>query len=134
MTHNSILEAYNDIYCKLAPSDIEGVGVFAIRDIPANIAIFRSVSKFTTVNKKFLHRINPNVAQLYKNFFVVDEECVWVPECGLGMIDISFYLNHSTDPNTTWDCENGLFISKVAISEGTELTINYKVFGTNIEF
>jgi len=134
MSHDLILEAYNDVYCRLAPSNIEGVGVFAVRDIPENTIIFRNTSEFVEVNKKFLSRINPNVAQLYKNFFVYDEDCIWVTKCGVNMLDISFYLNHSSTPNTVWDLENGLFISKALIFEGEELTVNYKVFGASIDF
>jgi SET domain-containing protein len=134
MIPDLILEAYNDVYCKLAPSNIEGIGVFAIRDIPENTIIFRNTSEFVEVSKKFLGRINPNVAQLYKNFFVSDEDNIWIPKHGINMLDISFYLNHSASPNTVWDLENELFISKVLIREGEELTFNYKVFGAPIDF
>lgn len=129
-----ILEAHNDIYCKIAPSDIHGVGVFAIKDIPENIVIFRDISEFIAVNKKFLDRININVAKLYKNFFVSDEDCIWIPKSGINKIDISFYLNHSENPNVVWSQEYQLFVSKTFIPENSELTVNYKSFGVKIDF
>ena len=129
-----ILEAYNDVYCKIAPSDIHGVGVFAVKDIPKNVVIFRSVYDFVKINKKFLSRISPNVAKLYKRFFISDEDNIWIPKSGLNNINISFYLNHSENPNVIWSHEYKLFISKVPILENTELTVNYKSFGGTIDF
>jgi len=36
-TKKDILERINNTYCRLKASSIQGIGVFAIRDIPENI-------------------------------------------------------------------------------------------------
>ena len=127
-----IAEAYNDIFCRLAPSSIHGVGVFAIKSIPKDTIVFRTTSDWVKVDKKFLTRINPEVASLYRDMLVDDEleDDIEIPSTGFSSIDISFYLNHSNNPNCRYDIDNDFIIAKQDIDVGEELTYNYKVFGS----
>lgn len=131
-----IAEAYNEIYCKLAPSPIHGVGVFAIKEIPSNTVIFRSKIEWVEVPTKFLHRINANVADLYESLLYKDEvrEIIYIPKTGFSSIDISFYLNHSATPNCRYDLELDFIVSKREILVGEELTFDYRVFKSNVGF
>jgi SET domain-containing protein len=130
-----IAEAYNDVYCKLAPSPIHGVGVFAIKDIPPNTIVFRAETEWVEVSTKFLNRINRKVADLYESLLYKDEEkeVIYIPSTGFSNIDISFYLNHSTNPNCRYDLEYDFIVSKNTISVDEELTFDYRVFGSNVE-
>lgn len=123
---NLIAEAHNDIYCKLAPSPIHGVGVFALKDIPIYTVIFRSNLKTIAVDKKFLNRINTNVANYYSSMLFSDFNIMEIPKTGMNALPTSYYLNHSEEPNAKIDIENNLIVAKKNIYVGEEVTINYK--------
>lgn len=129
-----IAEAYNDVYCKLAPSPIHGVGVFAIKDIPQNTIVFRSEVEYVKVPAKFLNRIHDEVSSLYKQFLQYDafSETIQIPQRGFSSLDISFYLNHSSTPNCRYDIESNFIVSKTDILKGDELTYDYRVHGSNV--
>jgi SET domain-containing protein len=131
-----IAEAHNDVYCKLAPSPIHGVGVFALKDIPPNTIVFRLDIEWVKVPTSFLNRVNPEIASLYKQFLRqdIESETIYVPQTGFSSIGISFYLNHSTTPNCKYDIESNFIISKDQIYSGQELTYDYRVHGYRVEF
>lgn len=127
MSHSHLIaEAHNDIYCKLAPSPIHGVGVFALKDIPIYTVIFRVNLKTTTVDSKFLNRIHSTVARYYNDMLLSSSNTIEIPETGMSTIPTSYYLNHSEDSNAKVDIENNLIVAKKNIYEGEEVTINYK--------
>ena len=127
---NLIAEAFNDIYCTIAPSPCNnGVGVFAIKDIPANTVIFRQGTDYIPVRSKFLSRINDKVAEEYRRFLLVDEvkEIIYIPKKGFSSLDISFYANHnSKNPTARFDTDSGFIISKRLIEVGEEVTYDYR--------
>ena len=41
MNKQNLINNFNDIYCRIGVSQIHGVGVIAIRDIPKNINLVR---------------------------------------------------------------------------------------------
>ena len=125
-----IAEAHNDIYCKLAPSPIHGVGVFALKDIPINTVIFRVNLKTITVDSKFLNRIHINVANYYNSMLLSNLSTIEIPETGMSVIPTSYYLNHSEEPNAKIDIENNLIVAKKNIYADEEVTINYKGLST----
>lgn len=125
-----IAEAHNDIYCKLAPSPIHGVGVFALKDIPINTVIFRVNLKTITVDSKFLNRIHINVANYYNSMLLSNLSTIEIPETGMSVIPTSYYLNHSEESNAKIDIENNLIVAKKNIYADEEVTINYKGLST----
>lgn len=127
-----IAEAYNDVYCKLAPSPIHGVGVFAIKDIPTNTIILKRFTEYVKVDSKFLRRIDSNVADLYKSLLQQYDEHMLIPSNGFFSIDMSFYLNHSTTPNARYDIENSFIVSKDKIAVGDEITFDYRVLNNAV--
>jgi len=63
---------YN-VYTRLKPSKIHGVGVFAIRDIPENTPVFNPeepVEEEFIVSKKEVKKLDPEVQKLYQDFCV----------------------------------------------------------------
>jgi SET domain-containing protein len=131
-----IAEAHNDVYCKLAPSPIHGVGVFALKDIPPNTIVFRLDIEWVKIPISFLNRVNSEIAALYKQFLRqdIESETIYVPQTGFSSIGINFYLNHSTTPNCKYDIESNFIISKDQIYSGQELTYDYRVHGYRVEF
>lgn len=127
-----ISEAFNNVFCTLAPSPIHGVGVFALKDIPKNIIVFSSIS-WETLDASILKKIDENILIEYTKKFKTSYEGLKIPSKGYNSIDFRFYLNHSTSCNLNYDSENDLIISKDIIFKNTELTINYKAYGISID-
>lgn len=108
-----------DIYVKLAPSSIEGVGVIAVRDVPAGVNPFQTCN--ATLAKEEvtipfsaaeIATLPDSVVGLVKSFFapLTDERNVELSDerggivygvnaTGLNTLDVSWYLNHSDEPN-----------------------------------
>ena len=129
-----IAEAHNDIYCKLAPSPIHGVGVFAIKDIPPNTIIFRHSTEFIKIDCKFLRRVDEEVSDLYKSMLRHNDDYIYIPVKGFNSINMSFYVNHHHLPTARYDIENSFIVSKSKIKKGEEITINYKVFDGELPY
>lgn len=117
-----------EVYAKLAPSKIDGIGVFAIRDIPKGICPFKTKTKISWQRINLRDIEIPEVQQLAKILLVPDEEGnVDIPKGGLNYLGIDFYLNHSETPNVMWnDVEEEPFITLREIKANEELTFNYQ--------
>jgi SET domain-containing protein len=116
----------NTVYCKLGASPIHNIGVFAIRDIPADQKITDYVpnkpyAQYALTEEEFAllapevqaliqqQTIFPNGRLLYFD----SPNCHQVLEC---------FMNHSDTPNS-----NGIRTLR-EIKKGEELTKNYNVF------
>lgn len=131
-----IKDLEKNIYCRIAPSLIHGVGVVAIRNIPEGIDPFFGSN---TMDDENMVKIpakdifsNPKISQeakdMVKAFYSFDGDIVWFPNCSLNAIDISFFLNHSENPNTRYDDAKGGFLTLRKIEKGEELTSNYRTY------
>jgi SET domain-containing protein len=127
-----IKDLEDNIYCRLRPSKIQGVGVFAIKKIPKGTKIFEGVRKikFINISPKIIFqnkKINPAVKKMVKDFFVIFEKELYLPNCSLNKIDISFYVNHSENPNIAAK-DGEIFFAIRNIKKGEEITANYKEY------
>lgn len=93
-------------YCRLRPSVLAkgGVGVFAIRDIPAGTVLFSDSpeSLWHSLSQADEDSLHPAVVQMLKDFFHYEEgsgERRELPAYGLGNLSLGFYINHSLTPN-----------------------------------
>ncbi len=127
----------NDIYCKIGVSNVHGVGVIAIKDIPKGINPFVTLSKekdkIITLSKDDIKDIHPNVCKILTDFFGDKKSNNYdVYAYGPNYINISFYLNHSDNPNidVIEDTESNYysFITNRKIKKGEELFINYNKY------
>ncbi len=127
------------IYCRLAPSKIHGIGVVAIKDIPKGVNPFELTGgkcgsdKIIKVHKDDIEKINPNVKKMMDDFLGADENGYYdVPKNGLNDMNVSFYMNHSDKANIEivngGKCNFVTFRAKKVIKEGEELTINYNKY------
>lgn len=131
MTKEQVIKHFkNDVYCRLKPSKISGVGVFAIRDIPAGIDPFKEEedTTYVPISKEELAEIHPNVLRLIKNLFILSEGVYWIPEQGVHTLPITHFLNHSENPNLAIDKDGAIITTKRKINEGEELTVDYRIF------
>ena len=129
----------NDTYCRLKHSKVSGVGVVAIKDIPANINPFyltnKTLKKYKVIkiSKKDLQNTNPDVLKMIDDFFYKeDDESYFIPESGLNSLDQTYYLNHSKKPNLNIiesdKSDMLIFKTNKKIKKGEELLINYNVY------
>ena len=122
-------------YCRLAPSPIHGIGVFAIRNIPRGRNPFNTLPKcarpgyvrMTSVEHAVLP---PKLREMISALFVPTDGEMWLPTCGTNVVYLNSYLNHSTAPNLRTR-DGFTFIALRKICEGEELTVDYRTYGAN---
>jgi SET domain-containing protein len=130
MTKAQLLaELSNNTFVMLKPSTIEGVGVFAIKDIPKGCRQMfgqpDAAEEWITIPKKEIETL-PNHAQfLVGNYCLYDDENYFVPAHGFKKMDVSLFLNHSNTPNIISINDGDYFEAIRAIKEGEELLIDY---------
>lgn len=129
-----ILKKLKNTYCRLQPSGIEGVGVFAIRNIPKGInpmippkeALDARWYEFKTSELKGLDK---GVARMIDDFLVIEEDkTVMVPEHAFNGMDISFFVNNSKTPNMKTTDDGFTFVTLRKIKKGEELTVAYETY------
>lgn len=131
MTKEEILnQLKNDTYCRLKRSPISGVGVFAIKRIPAGITPFGKAedADFVEFKPEELDDLDPEVKRYVQDLCSLDKGSYYLPECGIQKIDISWYLNHSKEPNMTTGDDGANFIASRDIEVGEELTVDYETY------
>lgn len=123
-----------DVYCRLGVSKVSGIGVIAIKDIPAGVDPFKHLSrekqKIITLTQSDLKGASAGVKKLIKDFFgLSNNKTLDVLYAGPNYIDISFYMNYSKRPNVTITGGNKTgyagFTTNRKIKRGEELFINY---------
>ena len=118
---------HDGVYARIARSSIHGVGVRAIRDIPARTAVFRGESeRVVWVSRAAVRRLPKALRQLYEDFAMAWGDRYGVPTT-MNMLSVGWYLNHSDRPNVAAD-ESGRFHSLRRIRKGEELTADYRTF------
>lgn len=128
---NNIFKNLRNTYCRLKPSKINGIGIFAIRDIPKNKNPFQGIKRqnwyeFKTADLK---KLDKAVFEMINDFFVIEKDNkVLIPEYGLNGMDISFFLNRSKNPNVKTTNEGSLFLTSRKIKKEEELTISYGTY------
>ena len=123
------------VFCRLKPSKVNSIGVFAIKDIPKDINPFIQTYKkeynIIILNDNDIKNINQDVKKMLTDFCKNGKKYD-VPLNGLNSIDISFYLNHSDTPNITIyddpECEYYSFKTSRLIKKDEELFIDYRKY------
>lgn len=130
MNKRQILEQLeNDIYCRVAPSKIAGVGIFAIKNIPKGVNPFREKdTKYIPIEEQKLEKIDPSVKDYIKELFVFSDGNYYLPEQGIQTLCITHFLNHSKNPNLVTNPSAEEFFAKRNILIGEELTVDYDSF------
>jgi uncharacterized protein len=105
-----------------------GVGVFAIRDIPAGMRLFKGDSgMIVRVPRSAVDRIaDPELRRMYFDFCPSVDD-VFIAPADFNLLTMEWYLNHSANPNVAAD-HNMQFSSCRPIAAGEELTTDYASF------
>ena len=119
-------------FIHLRPSPVDGIGVFALTDIPCGTrGLFsRDTSEWLAISKEELSGLPETSRAMVENFCLYDESHYYVPEYGFNLIDPVIYLNHSDKPNVRSIAEGEDFEALCDIRAGEELFVDY---GTLVE-
>jgi SET domain-containing protein len=119
-------------YVMIKPSQLHGIGVFAIRDIPKGTKnIFsKGVGDWIKVSKEEVDTLPQHSKDLIENHCLFDEDYYFIPDYGFKLVDLVIYLNHSETPNVISLNDGEEFEAIRDIASGEELLVDY---GTIVE-
>jgi SET domain-containing protein len=119
---------HEGVYTRLKPSDIHGVGVFAILAIPKDTYIFNGDnSKMVWVDKSVIDEQDEEIIKLYDDFCIIKGNKYYCID-RFNNLNVGWYLNESKDaPNVGCDV-NYEFYALRDIKIGEELTMDYSSF------
>ena len=136
MTKEEILdELRHHTWVMIRPSAVEGIGVFAIREIPRGTkGIFSSgIGEWIPVSKKEINDLPVYARELVENYCLYDEENYFIADYGFKVMDLVNYLNHSSVPNVISLNEGEDFEAVRDIRSGEELFIDYGAIVDSVE-
>ena len=130
MTKEELLqELSNDTWVMIKPSHIEGIGVFALRDIPEGCrSMFSKATadeKWISIPKKEIEELPDHAKDLIENYCLYDEENYFVPDYGFKKMDLVNFLNHADEPNIISINDGEFFEAIRDIKKDEELFIDY---------
>lgn len=118
---------HDGVYARIGSSRLHGVGVRAIRDIPAGTLVFsRESERVVWVSRAAVRRLPTAIRHLYEDFGMVWGGRIGVPPT-LNMLSVGWYVNHSGRPNVEAG-DDGRFRALRRIRKGEELTADYRTF------
>jgi len=122
-----LLELQQDTYVMLKPSPIEGIGVFAIRDIPKGCrTIFSAgIGEWLKISIEEVEKLPAHSRNLVETYCLYDEENYFVPSYGFKLMDTVLYLNHSAQFNIASVNDGEQFEALRDIKAGEELLVDY---------
>ena len=121
-----------NVYCRLQPSKVHGIGVFAIRDIPKGRELFKTFLNYelTPVPVEMIEKnpkIDAAVKRLANDMYPLHDGKLYMYRRGMNAIDIGFFINHSKEANVVIDDTSACFAAR-NIKKGEELFSNYKEY------
>jgi SET domain-containing protein len=128
MTKEELLkELQEETYVTLRPSPTHGIGVFALRDIPAGCrSIFaKDNSRWIKLSFEEADRLPDHSREFIETYYLYDETHYFIPDHGCKIMDMASYLNHSSEPNLMSVNDGACFETIRDIRRGEELLINY---------
>lgn len=124
-----LAELTGNTWVMIRPSPIEGIGVFAIREIPKGCRTMFSITSETdewiTISKNEVNQLPHYSKALIENYCLYDAENYFVPAEGFKRMDLVYFLNHSDSPNIISLNEGEFFEAIRDIAAGEELLIDY---------
>jgi SET domain-containing protein len=123
-----LAELQSDTYVMIKPSPLDGIGVFAIRDIPKGCRTMfsKNIGEWIKIPKTEIELLPAHSKTLIETYCLYDDENYFVPDYGFKVMDLVNFLNHSDEPNII-SINDGEFFEAIAdIPAGQELLINYE--------
>ncbi len=116
-------------YVMLKPSAIEGIGVFAMVNIPKGCRQMFSkpdiTEEWVTFSYDEVAALPPHAKFMVENYCLFDERNYFVPGNGFKKIDLSLFLNHADTPNIISINDGDYFEAVRDINAGEELLVDY---------
>ena len=130
MTKAELLqELAGNTWVMIKPSPIEGIGVFALQDIPKGCrSMFSKANEqeqWIAITKTEVENLPAHAKALIENYCLYDEENYFVPNYGFKKMDLVNFLNHSDTPNVISINDGEFFEAIRDIKQGEELVIDY---------
>jgi len=115
------------VFTRIARSELHGVGVIAIRQIPKGTFIFGSDDdKLRWVGARSVSRLPKTIKRLYDDFCIKKAGRYGCPT-NFNKLTPAWYLNHSSNPNVAVD-KSCRFYALKHIKMGEELTADYRTY------
>lgn len=116
---------HSSVYCRLGVSSIHGIGVFAICDIQKGTSLFpQSTGEARMmVSEDVVAKLSEEEKKLYEDFTSLKDGHHICP-VNFNLMNVSWYLNHSQEPNTV--LIDGDFFTMKAVKAGEELLFDYR--------
>ncbi|MBK6545137.1 MAG: SET domain-containing protein [Saprospiraceae bacterium] len=120
-------ELQTNTYVRIQTSTIHGIGVFAIQKIPkACRDMFSKVpTEWHPLSRQEVDELPESSRLLVETYCLFDEHVYYVPADGFKTMDVSFFLNHSSEPNIISINDGEFFETLKDIECGEELLIDY---------
>ncbi len=117
---------HENVYARLRPSKIHGVGVFAIRNIKRRTNLFpqSEQEKIVWIDRKIVWRLRGEARDLYSYYGIHMGTKIGVP-INFSQANIFWYLNHSCRPNAYIDQDYRVMAAR-NINKGEEITFDYR--------
>ena len=119
----------HQIYCRVSASSTSGVGIVAIRDIPAKTNPFIGCfdGDYHPFSEDELTELPRGIQKMVRDYCVCIDDLWCVPESGFNSLDVSLFINHSSTPHVgTTDGET--FVTLKTIKAGEELLVDYNTY------
>src|SRR5712671_4212872 len=83
-----------NVYTRLKPSAIHGVGVFAIRNIPKGTRLFDGNEEITWIDERQIAHLPQTLRKMYEDFCIIKDGRYGCP-INFNSLTIGWYLNDS---------------------------------------
>src|SRR5581483_11682541 len=122
-----LLENLRKVYCRVQPSKLHGVGVFAIRRIPKGINPFEIPipTELVSLTVAEMHALPRGIQQMIRQYVAKQDGGYVVTTLGLNLLELEYFVNHSSKPNLLFDEDEGCYRTARVIASGEELTGDY---------
>ena len=122
-----LAELQSDTYVMIKPSPLDGIGVFAIKDIPKGCRTMfsKNIGEWIKIPKAEVELLPAHSKTLIETYCLYDDENYFIPDYGFKVMDLVNYLNHSETPNIISINDGEEFEAIIDIPAGQELLINY---------
>ncbi len=117
------------VYTRIRPSKLNGIGVFAIRNIKKGTYVFPGDDDdILWVSSSQVKLLPRKIKRLYEDFSIVKEEGkMYGCPLSFNRLTVAWYLNESANPNVGCD-HNYRFFALRDVKAGEELTVDYRAY------
>src|SRR5579884_2083826 len=127
MSKRLLLANLARVYCRLQRSPLHGVGVFAVRRVPKGINPFEIPipTRLVMLTSEDLRGVAPGVREMLRQYAVKQNGGYILSTLGFNLLELEYFVNHSTAPNLAFDEDEGCYRTARAVKRGEELTADY---------